>query len=122
EIPEVDPQYVYNPIDHLVVDRLAKHNLKPAPQANRETLIRRVTLDLIGLPPTPEEVKDFVNDPEPDNIAYEKVVDRLLDSPRWGVHFAWAWLDAARYADSDGYESDPLRNMWPWRDWVVEAL
>src|SRR5207248_789450 len=85
-----------------------------------ETLIRRVTLDLTGLPPTPEEVDAFLKDTSPD--AYEKVVDRLLASPRYGERMAWDWLDAARYADSNGYQGDGERTMWPWRDWVVRAF
>ncbi|WP_310820328.1 PSD1 and planctomycete cytochrome C domain-containing protein [Stratiformator vulcanicus] len=111
-----------HPIDRFVQARLADKGLAPSPEADRPTLLRRVTLTLTGLPPTPAAVESFVNDPAPTDVAYERVVDRLLASPRYGEHMAYPWLDAARYADSDGYESDPLRNMWPWRDWVVEAL
>jgi hypothetical protein len=109
-----------NPIDHFIQARLAKHGLEAAEQANRETLIRRVTLDLTGLPPTPREVDDFLSDPSDD--AYERVVDRLLASPAYGERMAWNWLDAARYADSNGYQGDGERTMWPWRDWVIRAF
>src|SRR2546421_186986 len=100
--------------------RLEKQGLVPSAEASKETLIRRVTLDLTGLGPTPEEVDAFVNDPSSD--AYEKVVDRLLASSRYGEHMAWAWLDLSRYADTNGYQADPTRTMWPWRDWVVKAI
>ncbi len=120
--PAVKAQQVNNDIDRFVFARLKREGLVPSPQANRRTLIRRVALDLTGLPPTPDEVDAFVNDQRPIDAAYEMVVDRLLKSPRYSEHMAYVWLDAARYADSDGYESDPLRNMWPWRDWVVWAL
>ncbi len=111
---------IRNPIDNFIVARLAKEGLAPAPEVGKETLIRRVTLDLTGLPPTPAEVDAFVADDSPD--AYEKVVGRLLASQRYGERWAWDWLDAARYADSNGFQADPDRTMWPWRDWVVEAI
>ncbi|OWK39738.1 PSD1 and planctomycete cytochrome C domain-containing protein [Fimbriiglobus ruber] len=110
---------VRNPIDAFVLARLAKEGLKAAPEASKETLIRRVSLDLIGLPPTPEEVAAFVKDASPN--AYEKVVDRLLASPHYGERLAMSWLDGARYADSNGYQADYERYMWPWRDWVIRA-
>jgi hypothetical protein len=109
-----------NPIDAFIRARLEKEGLKPSPEAPKESLIRRVTLDLTGLPPTPAEVDAFLKDPSPD--AYEKVVDRLLASPRYGERMVWEWLDAARYADSNGYQGDQERTMWPWRDWAVQAL
>jgi hypothetical protein len=109
-----------NPIDHFVLARLEREGLAPSPEADRITLIRRVTLDLTGLPPTPAEVYAFLADRSPD--AYEKVVDRLLRSPRYGERMAVRWLDAARYADTNGYQSDGERFMWRWRDWVIEAL
>ncbi len=113
--------WVRNPIDAFVLARMEKAGLKPAPEADRYTLIRRVSLDLTGLPPTPEEVEAFVNDRSPN--AYEKVVDRLLASPHYGERWAKMWLDLARYADSAGYGSDPLRmNIWPYRDWVIQAF
>ena len=121
ELPTVkDAAWCRNPIDRFVLARLEKENLQPSPEADRYTLIRRVYLDLIGLPPTPEEVDAFVADKSPD--AYEKVVDRLLASPQYGVRWARPWLDAARYADTDGYEKDLSRVMWEYRDWVVNAL
>jgi uncharacterized protein DUF1549/uncharacterized protein DUF1553/cytochrome c/F5/8 type C domain-containing protein len=121
-LPEVKtPGWVRNPVDAFILARLEKAGLKPSPEADRYTLIRRVSLDLTGLPPTPEEVEAFVNDRSPD--AYEKVVDRLLASPHYGERWARMWLDLARYADSAGYGSDPLRlNIWPYRDWVIGAF
>jgi len=109
-----------NPIDAFVLARLEKEKLSPAPEASKETLVRRVTLDLTGLPPTPKEVDDFLNDSSPQ--AYERLVDRLLDSPAYGERWCWDWLDAARYSDTNGYQGDPERTMWPWRDWVVRAI
>jgi hypothetical protein len=100
--------------------RLEKEGLKPSPEASRPTLIRRATLDLTGLPPTPQEVDAFLADKSPQ--AYDKLVDRLLDSPRYGEHMARYWLDAARYADSHGYHIDSERSVWKWRDWVVNAF
>ncbi|MBI1940526.1 MAG: DUF1553 domain-containing protein [Acidobacteria bacterium] len=121
EIPKVrDAQWVRNPIDNFVMARLAKEGLAPSPEAPRETLIRRLSLDLIGLPPSIEEVDAFVADQSPD--AYEKVVDRLLASPHYGEKWARPWLDLGRYADSHGYEKDDLRTIWKYRDWVIEAL
>jgi hypothetical protein len=109
-----------NPIDYFVLARLEKEGLQPAPEAGRATLIRRVSFDLTGLPPTPAEVDSFLNDKSPN--AYEKVVDRLLASPRYGERMAFRWLDAARYADTNGYQLDGDRSMWRWRDWVIEAF
>ena len=109
-----------NPIDSFIVARLEKEGLKPSPLAPRETLIRRVAMDLTGIPPTPEEVDAFVADKSPD--AYEKLVDRLLASPRYGERMAWDWLDASRYADTNGYQGDNERTMWPWREWVIRAF
>jgi len=109
-----------NPLDAFVFARLEKEKLTPSAPAERETVLRRVTLDLTGLPPTPAQVDAFLNDRSKD--AYEKVVDRLLASPAFGERMAWDWLDAARYADSNGYQGDADRTMWPWRDWVVEAF
>ncbi|MBI5760127.1 MAG: DUF1549 domain-containing protein [Planctomycetales bacterium] len=111
---------ISNPIDAFVLSRLEKEGLLPSPEAPKHTLIRRVTLDLTGLPPTLEEVDAYVTDGSPD--AYEKVVDRLLKSPRFGERMVWDWLDAARYADTNGYQGDPTRTMYFWRDWVIEAL
>jgi cytochrome c553 len=121
EPPQVsDPKWVRNPIDNFVMARLDKEGLQPSPEATRETLIRRLSLDLVGLPPTPEEVDAFLADKSPD--AYEKLVDRLLASPHYGERWARPWLDLARYADSNGYEKDNLRVAWEYRDWVIKAL
>ncbi|WP_406694111.1 DUF1553 domain-containing protein [Singulisphaera sp. Ch08] len=109
-----------NGIDLHVLARLEQENLPPAQEATKETLIRRVTLDLTGLPPTVTEIDAFTADPAPD--AYERVVDRLLASPRYGERMATHWLDLARYADTHGYQSDRYRAMWPWRDWVVRSF
>ncbi len=111
---------VRNAIDALVLKRLDQEGLEPSPEADRQTLIRRVTLDLTGLPPTPNEVDTFISDESPN--AYEKVVDRLLASPRYGERVASRWLDAARYADTCGYQTDGDRDMWRWRDWVIDTL
>ncbi len=118
-----DPQLaarVSNPVDAFIFARLEREKLAPAAEAPPETLLRRVTLELTGLPPTPAELDAFAADRSPD--AYERVVDRLLASPRYGERWAWDWLDLARFADTNGFQGDPERTMWPWRDWVVNAL
>ncbi|HRQ72669.1 MAG TPA: PSD1 and planctomycete cytochrome C domain-containing protein [Phycisphaerales bacterium] len=121
EPPRVgDEGWVRNEIDRFVLARLEREGLRPSAEADRSTLIRRVSLDLTGLPPTPEEVEAFVGDARPD--AWERVVDRLLASPAYGERMAGAWLDQARYADTKGYEADRRRTMWPWRDWVIRAF
>ena len=99
---------------------MKQEGLKPSPEADRATLLRRVSLDLVGLPPTPEEVDAFLADRSPD--AYERQVDRLLASPHYGERWARRWLDLARYADTNGYEKDRPRSIWPYRDWVIDAL
>ncbi|MEC7696092.1 MAG: PSD1 and planctomycete cytochrome C domain-containing protein [Planctomycetota bacterium] len=109
-----------HPIDFFVHQQLAATKLTPNPQADRATLLRRLSLDLTGLPPTPEQLDAFLADDAPD--AYAKQVERLLQSPQYGERWARWWLDAARYSDSDGYEKDLPRKQWPWRDWVIEAL
>lgn len=109
-----------NPVDSFVLAELEKRGMKPSPKADSYTLVRRVYLDLIGLPPTPEEADSFVNDADP--RAYEKLVNRLLESPQYGERWARLWLDLARYADTNGYEKDRPRSIWPYRDWVVNAL
>ena len=109
-----------NPIDRFIRARLDQLGMQPAKHADRETQIRRVTLDLTGLPPTPAEVAAFIDDDRTD--AYERLVDRLLASPRFGERMADYWLDAARYSDSFGFHEDWGRTMWPWRDWVISAL
>jgi hypothetical protein len=118
--PERQPDWPRNGIDHFVLAKLEQIGLQPSPEAERATLIRRVSLDLTGLPPTPAEMDSFLADPTPG--AYEKVVNRLLASPRYGERMAIRWLDAARYADTSGYQSDGERMMWRWRDWVIEAF
>ena len=121
ELPPVkDGAWAKDPIDRFVLARLEKAGLKPSPAAPKHTLIRRLSLDLTGLPPTPAEVEAFVNDPSPD--AYANLVARMLKSPRFGERMAYDWLDAARYADSNGYQEDLTRTLWPWRDWVVKAF
>ena len=120
-LPKIsDSKWPRNEIDHFILHRLDQDHLTPSPEADRHTLLRRLTLDLTGLPPTPEEVDSFISDQSGD--AYEKVVDRLLDSPHFGQRMALPWLDAARYADSAGYQNDFKRSQWPWRDWVVRAF
>jgi hypothetical protein len=119
-IPTADPARVRNPIDAFVLARLEKEGLAFNPPADPAVLLRRVSLDLIGLPPTNEEMDAFLADTAPD--AYEKQVARLLESPRYGERWAQVWLDLARYADTMGYEKDPRRTMWPYRDWVIKAL
>lgn len=109
-----------NEIDYFVLARLEAEGLAPSPEADRYTLIRRVSLDLTGLPPSPEAVAAFVKDESPG--AYERLVDSLFNSPHYGERWASVWLDLARYADSKGYEADRLRSMWPYRDWVIRAL
>ncbi|HZT31063.1 MAG TPA: DUF1553 domain-containing protein [Bryobacteraceae bacterium] len=121
DLPKVQhANWPKNPIDYFVLERLEREGLAPSPEASRETLLRRVSLDLTGLPPTPAEIDAFLRDRSPD--AYEKVVDRLLASSRYGERMAVRWLDAARYADSNGYQFDGERSMWRWRDWVIEAF
>ena len=111
---------VRNPIDRFIIARLAKEGLAPQPEADRATLIRRLSLDLTGLPPEPAEVAAFVADRS--DKAYENLVDRLLASPHYGEHLARGWLDLARYADSNGYQVDLARSIWPYRQWVIEAF
>jgi hypothetical protein len=109
-----------NPIDNFILARLAKEKLGFSPEASKEALIRRVSLDLTGLPPTLEEIDSFLGDERPD--AYERLVERLLASPHYGERWARPWLDLARYADTNGYEADRRRTMWNYRDWVIDAL
>ena len=111
---------IRNPIDQFVFTQLEKKGLKPSPEAGRETLARRAALDITGLPPAPEEVDAFVRDTAPD--AWERYVGRLFASPHYGERWARWWLDAARYADSNGFEKDRTRSIWPWRDWVINAF
>ena len=121
EPPEVaDTNWPRNPIDRFILARLEREGLKPSPPADKITLLRRASLDLTGLPPTPAEIDSFVKDTSAD--AYEKRVDRLLGSPHYGERMAMEWLDLARYADTHGYHIDSHRDMWRWRDWVINAF
>lgn len=120
-LPEISESFnASNEIDHFIFARLKKEGLRPSPEADRAILLRRVYLDLIGLPPSPADVEAFLADNDPG--AYEKVVERLLSSPQYGVRWARPWLDLARYADSSGYQRDNLWEIWPYRDWVINAL
>src|SRR4051795_6260084 len=122
EVPTArDHVLVRNPIDAFIAARLDEQGLHPSPEAGRPALLRRLSFDLTGLPPSPAEIDAFSDDHSLD--AYERVVDRLLASPQYGVRWAQHWLDLARYADTDGFEFDQARpNAWRYRDWVVEAL
>ncbi|WP_044238325.1 DUF1553 domain-containing protein [Flexithrix dorotheae] len=121
EPPKVgDEDWLQNPIDNFVLSKMQENKLKPAEKATKAQLIRRASFDITGLPPTLEEIDDFLKDESPD--AFEKVVDRLFASPAYGEKMASIWLDVARYADSHGYQDDRPRTMWPWRDWVIKAF
>ena len=117
--PPESTGWSFNALDRFVHARLEAAGLAPSPEADRETLLRRVTLDLTGFPPTPRELDAYLADASDD--AYARVVDRLLQSPRHGERMAIRWLDAARYADTNGYQTDGVRDMWRWRDWVIDA-
>ena len=119
-VPKVeDEDWVHNEIDHFILRKLENNGIKPSPLASKEMLIRRLTFDLTGLPPSLEEVDNYLNDDSTD--AYEKVVDRLLASQAYAERMTTEWLDLARYADTHGYQDDLERTMWPWRDWVIHA-
>ncbi len=122
EVPlAVDPAWAQNPIDAFILTGLKQAGLQPAPPAARTTLLRRVYLDVIGLPPTPEEVDAFLADASP--TAFQKVVDNLLSRPQYGQRWARHWLDVVRYAETNGYERDGLKpQAWRYRDWVIDAL
>ena len=121
DIPKREKQsWGVNPIDRFVLEKLDEEGLSPATEARREQLIRRLSFDLTGLPPTLEQIDRFLADDGPE--AYESLVDRLLSSPAFGERMATEWLDAARYADTHGYQADRYRRMWPWRDWVIDAF
>ncbi|MEM9283643.1 MAG: DUF1553 domain-containing protein [Verrucomicrobiota bacterium] len=119
ELPVAGADWPVNGIDHFVLKKMGEIGLSPSPDASKETLLRRVSLDLTGLPPTVAELNAFTADESPD--AFEKLVDRLLDSVTHAERMAWNWMEAARYADTDGYQNDGPRDMWRWRDWVIEA-
>ncbi len=119
-LPDVQrPEWLRNAVDSFVLARLESQGMAPSPEADRVTLLRRLFLDLTGLPPTIEDVDAFLLDNRPD--AYPQLVERLLRSPHYGERWGRVWLDAARYADSDGYEKDKLRQVWFYRDWVVQG-
>ncbi len=120
QLPEVDAEWGNNEIDYFILQKLRAHELQPAPPADKATLLRRVSIDLTGLPPTWQQLQDFTQDNSPD--AYEKVVDRLLASPHYGERWTALWMDLARYADSKGYEKDGPRTIWPYRDWLIKAF
>ncbi len=122
EVPAIPGSLSSNPIDAFIVARLESERLKPSPRASPETLIRRASLDLTGLPPSPEEVRSFASRSQEPAQSYRQLVKRLLASPHFGERMAWDWMDAARYADTNGFQGDPERTMWPWRDWVVKAF
>ena len=120
-VPQVSrPDWVHNPIDAFVLNRLEQEGLAPSPPADRATLLRRLSLDLIGLPPSPAELEAFLSDPAPN--AYERQVDRLMANPHYGERMALPWLEAARYADSNGFQQDGDTHQYVWRDWVVNAI
>ena len=118
KVKEVD--WPLNELDYYTLRQLESEDRAPSPEADRYRLIRRLSLDLIGVPPSPEEVQKFVNNQQPD--AYEQLVDSLLARPEYGEHWARSWLDLARYADTNGYEKDRPRSIWPWRDWVISSI
>ena len=124
QVPEVaasDQPRVRNPIDAFILARLRREGLSPSPEADRRTLARRLTFDLTGLPPTPGEVKAFIEDASPN--AYEKLVDRLLASPAYGERWARHWLDVVHFGETHGYDKDkPRNNAWPYRDYVIRSL
>jgi hypothetical protein len=120
ELPDADEDWVRNPIDYFVYAKMAEKSLKPSAEASKEQLLKRVCLDLTGLPPTLEMQDRFLKDDSPQ--AYEKMVNELLGSKHYGEKMSIQWLDLARYADSHGYQDDGLRTMWPWRDWVIHAF
>ncbi|MEO5803346.1 MAG: DUF1549 domain-containing protein, partial [Verrucomicrobiota bacterium] len=118
--PVKNKKWVRNAIDNFVLARLEKEKFSTSPEADRVTLIRRLSLDLTGLPPSIKEVDEFVSDKSPD--AYKKVLERLLASPHYGERWGRHWLDVARYADSNGFEKDLPRTVWPYRDWVINSF
>ncbi len=120
EVPKVGNQWANNEIDRFIWQKMRAHKLSPSPQASKEILLRRVSLDLTGLPPNREELQEFVSDSS--DTAYERAVDRLLSSPHFGERWASVWLDLARYADSKGFERDPYRSIWKYRDYVIQSF
>src|SRR5205085_787711 len=120
-IPQAKSGWPRNAIDHFILARLEGERLAPSPEADRVTLIRRLKFDLLGLPPTPDEVEAFARDADPN--AYARLVERYLASPHFGERWARHWLDVVRFAESDGFETNLARpNAWPYRDWVIRAF
>ncbi len=120
-LPKIQQKdWAQQPIDHFILEKIERNGLIPSEKADKTTLLRRASLDLTGLPPTPEDIDDFLADDSPQ--AFEKVIDRLLASEQYGERLGVEWLDVARYADSHGYQDDGMRNTWPWRDWVIKAF
>src|SRR6185503_1075295 len=120
-VPQLGDAWVRNPVDAFILAKLHEKGLKPSPDADRRTLIRRLSFDLLGLPPTPAEADAFIADARPD--AYERLVDRMLASPRYGERWARYWLDVVHYGDTHGYDKDkPRPNAWPYRDYVIRAF
>ena len=115
-----DSTWVRNGIDRFVLARMESEGIAPSPEASRSTLVRRLSLDLTGLPPTPDQALGFVNDDSPE--GYSRLVERLLASPHFGERKAQDWFDLARFADTSGYAADRTRNVWPYRDWVIVAF
>ena len=115
-----DSTWVRNVIDRFVLARMESEGIAPSPEASRSTLVRRLSLDLTGLPPTPDQALGFVNDDSPE--GYSRLVERLLASPHFGERKAQDWFDLARFADTSGYAADRMRNVWPYRDWVIAAF
>lgn len=120
EVPELEMEWGYNEVDAFVLKKMEEHDLTPNKEADPYDLVRRVYLDLIGLPPTTKQIEAYIKDTSENR--YEKLVDSLLESPKYGEHWASMWLDLARYADSKGYEADRAREIWRYRDWVIKAL
>ncbi|MDQ3536273.1 MAG: DUF1549 domain-containing protein, partial [Bacteroidota bacterium] len=120
DVPQLSSDWIKNEIDPFVLQKIEQNGFHPSVQADKSSLLRRVSLDLTGLPPTTSDLQLFLEDNSPD--AYEKVVDRLLASPHYGERWAAMWMDLARYADSKGYEKDGARNIWPYRDWLIKSF
>ena len=120
EVPLSGSEWSNNEVDHFIFQKIEEKGLVPAPQEEREKLLRRIHFDITGLPPSVQELADFINSDDID--IYEKTIDKLLESPHYGEHMAVGWLDVARYADTHGYQDDGLRTAWPYRDWVIEAF
>src|SRR5262249_18730132 len=123
-VPPVEPamaRWARTPIDHFILAKLTEKGLRPSPEADRRTLVRRLSFDLIGLPPTPEEVAEFLEDQAPD--AYERLVDRLLASPHYGERWARHWMDVVHFAETHGHDQDRIRHSaWPYRDYLIRAF